>query len=131
MGVHVGEVYCFWDLGRGQQRNSDDEKTDDEKTDDEIRGDWNYIGDGINGGNRVLSAIGKGTDDVLFISGAVRKKLMDSPFTNDKKDLIDNLHNRGRRKDKHGKPWRVYEVNHTAAKWARIPDVLSDRSDKC
>jgi class 3 adenylate cyclase len=40
IGVHVGPVRCFWDPGRD---------------------DWNYVGDGINGGNRVLSAIGKET----------------------------------------------------------------------
>src|SRR5262249_29440945 len=36
MGVHVGLVHCFWDWGRDN---------------------WNYIGDGINGGQRVLATI--------------------------------------------------------------------------
>ena len=33
MGVHVGKVFGFYDIGRDG---------------------WNYVGDGINGGNRVL-----------------------------------------------------------------------------
>ncbi|MCH8047608.1 MAG: hypothetical protein IID44_28265 [Planctomycetes bacterium] len=109
MGAHVGEVYCFWDFGRNG---------------------WNFIGEGINGGNRVLSAIGKDADDVLFVSAEMRQKLVTAPYDNLNKDLVANLHNRGRRKDKHGKPWRVYEVNHTAAKWAEHPNVLLRPSDE-
>jgi class 3 adenylate cyclase len=94
IGVHVGEVYSFWDPGRQ---------------------DWNYIGEGINGGNRVLSAIDKGYDDQVFVSGDVRKAIMASPDADfEYKKLLANLHNRGRRPDKHGRPWRVYELNHTA-----------------
>ncbi len=93
MGVHVGPVYSFWDPGRN---------------------DWNYIGEGINGGQRVLSAIGKDTDDVLFISGQVRQALT---ANNDDSDpyprILASLQNRGRRADKHGMPWRVYEVHHS------------------
>jgi hypothetical protein len=93
MGVHIGPVYSFWDPGQK---------------------DWNYIGDGINGGQRVLSAIGKETDDVLFISGQVRQALT---ANNDDGDpyprILASLQNRGRRADKHGMPWRVYEVNHS------------------
>jgi class 3 adenylate cyclase len=77
MGVHVGPVYCFWDPGREN---------------------WNYIGDGINGGQRVLGAIGKETDDVLFISVQVRQALTasdkgDSPY----RQILAALQNRGRR----------------------------------
>ena len=94
MGVHVGRVYCFWDIGRNN---------------------WNYIGDGINGGNRVLSAIGKETDDVIFISADVRQEIMAQDVeTEPYKRTLANLQNRGRRNDKHGRPWRVYEVNHTS-----------------
>jgi hypothetical protein len=27
--------------------------------------------------------------------------------------ILGDAHNRGRKADKHGNPWRVYEVNHT------------------
>jgi hypothetical protein len=95
MGIHVGKVYCFWDIGRQG---------------------WNYIGDGINGGNRVLSAIGKDTDDVLFISAEARQEIVAQDVeTEPNRTLLANLHNRGRRNDKHGNPWRVYELNHTNA----------------
>lgn len=93
MGAHVGQVFSFWDPGRKA---------------------WNYIGEGINGGQRVLSAIGKDTDDALFISAQLRQKIIaqaDKPpiFP----DILGASHNRGRRSDKHGNHWRVYEVNHT------------------
>jgi class 3 adenylate cyclase len=90
MGVHVGPVRWFRDPGRDG---------------------WNYTGGGINGGNRVLSAIGKETDDVVFVSGEVRRAIAKD---NEKSPLLQALHNRGRRADKHGKPWRVYELNHSA-----------------
>lgn len=89
IGVHVGPVRCFWDPGRN---------------------DWNYVGDGINGGNRVLSAIGKDTDDVVFVSGEVRTELLG----NHGRPIVPHLHNRGRKADKHGRHWRVYELNHSA-----------------
>jgi class 3 adenylate cyclase len=102
MGVHCGPVYCFWDVGRR---------------------DWNYAGAGINGGNRVLQAIGKETDDVLFVSDAVRSRVIaKSDQTTFFRNLIGNLHNRGRRADKHGKLWRVFEVNHTGV--APLPTSL-------
>jgi hypothetical protein len=92
-GVHVGPVYCFWDIPRKA---------------------WNYIGDGINGGQRILAAIGKDTDDVMFLSDAVRSSLLalsdNRPYI---VRILSALHNRGRRADKHGNPWRVYELNHT------------------
>jgi class 3 adenylate cyclase len=92
VGVHVGPVYCFWDLGRN---------------------DWNYIGEGINGGQRVMSVIGRETDDVVFISSRVRQDLLASSDQESPARLIlANSQNRGRRHDKQGNPWRVYEVNH-------------------
>ena len=95
MGVHVGPVLCFWDPGRDN---------------------WNYIGSGINGGARVLEAIGKDLDDVVYISDAVRKRLRKSENMSGEPEgkILKNLLNRGRRPDKHGNPWRVYEMNHTA-----------------
>lgn len=99
IGVHSGPVFRFWDQGRK---------------------DWNYIGEGINGGNRVLAAIGKDTDDIVFVSGQVRSGLTTRihQIPNDEQDIIkkllDALQNRGRRSDKHGNHWRVYELNHAA-----------------
>jgi class 3 adenylate cyclase len=55
IGVHVGKARCFWDPGRK---------------------DWNYVGDGINGGSRVVAVIGKEMDDVVFVSAEVRQKIM-------------------------------------------------------
>jgi class 3 adenylate cyclase len=93
MGVHVGPVYCFWDVGRN---------------------DWNYIGEGINGGQRVMSVIGRETDDVVFISSRVRQELLaSSDHEGPARLLLSNAQNRGRRHDKQGNPWRVYEVSHT------------------
>jgi class 3 adenylate cyclase len=93
MGVHVGPVYCFWDPGRNG---------------------WNYIGEGINGGQRVFSAIGRETDDILFISSQVRQALLASSEEEPTARLIlANAQNKGRRLDKHGNAWRAYEVNHT------------------
>lgn len=98
VGAHIGPVRRFWDPGRG---------------------DWNYVGDGINGGNRVLSAIGKDTDDVVFVSGQFRSELQKSQVA---MHLLPHLHNRGRKNDKHGNPWRVYEFNHSA-----MYDIPSER----
>ena len=94
IGVHVGPVRCFWDPGRK---------------------DWNYVGEGINGGNRVLSAIGKDTDDVVFFSGELRSAIATSRTM--AAELVKDLHNRGRRKDKHDRYWRVYELNHSAKQY--------------
>jgi hypothetical protein len=90
MGLHVGPVRWFWDP-RYQR--------------------WNYVGQGINGGNRVLSAIGKETDDVVFVSGDVRAAIRAEQVGS---TLPKFMHNRGRRADKHNRLWRVYELNHSA-----------------
>jgi hypothetical protein len=102
IGVHTGRVFTFWDIGRDN---------------------WNYVGDGINGGNRVLSAIGKEADDILFISAQVRQKLIgreEPPCP----EILSCLQNRGRRADKHGNSWRVYELNHSALTAHRMPSDL-------
>jgi class 3 adenylate cyclase len=91
MGAHVGKVFSFYDPGRK---------------------DWNYIGDGINGGQRVLGAI-KEADDLLFISSQLRKAITPTSGNPGLSEIITNSINRGRRPDKHGKMWRVYEINHT------------------
>jgi len=98
VGVHVGLVYCFWDPGRGE------------------RGNCNYIGVGINGGQRVLAAIGKDKDDVVYVSGEARVALKkDDDRNGPVRAILDGFDNRGRVSDKHGKFWRVYELNHTRA----------------
>jgi hypothetical protein len=97
VGVHIGPVYCFWDFGRG------------------AGGNWNYIGDGINGGQRVLAAIGKDKDDSVFFSGEARMALrINADLPGPVPTILKNLQNRGRVADKHGKFWRVYELNHEA-----------------
>jgi class 3 adenylate cyclase len=102
MGAHVGPVYSFWDSGRDR---------------------WNYVGDGINGGNRVLAAVGKDQDDVIFISSDVRKEIQASQSdTFDLRVMLGCLTNRGRKQDKHGNAWRVYELNHTQLCANDIPD---------
>src|SRR5262249_23098152 len=104
MGVHVGKVYCFWDPGR--------------------KG-WNFIGEGINGGNRVLAAVGKEQDDVVFISGQVRKALLAVRQSHHlAPNILRCLINRGRKEDKHKNHWRVYELNHTALCGKEMPFLL-------
>ena len=93
MGAHTGATYSFWDTGRDA---------------------WNYVGDGINGGSRVLAAVGKDQDDVVFISSELRKAIQaTAPTAGGADSVLSCLTNRGRRSDKHGLLWRVYEVNHT------------------
>jgi hypothetical protein len=94
MGIHVEPVYFFWDEGRSG---------------------WNYIGRGINGGNRVVSAIGKDVDDVLFISDKVRREIISrNDGSTQCRVLIANMANRGRKADKHSNLWRVFEINYTS-----------------
>lgn len=105
MGVHEGPVYTFWDPGRK---------------------DWNYIGDGINGGSRVLAAVGKESDDVMYVSGQVRESIMARQMGTDPtySKLLECMLNRGRKNDKHGHPWRVYEVSHTTLVMKSLPSEL-------
>jgi hypothetical protein len=108
MSVHSGPVYSFWDPGRN---------------------DWNYIGDGINGGNRVLGAIGKDVDDVLFISAHIKQHLTaQTDGSRVHSSILNSLQNRGRRTDKHGNSWRVYEVNHTSAISSYFVDLVTTLS---
>jgi hypothetical protein len=111
MGVHTGPVFCFWDPGRNN---------------------WNYIGDGINGGQRVLSAIGKDSDDVVFVSRAVREHLAavtGGPMM--RTPVRTALHNRGRKADKHGGLWRVYELNHAFLFTPAVESSLETVSQPC
>ena len=109
IGVHVGPVYRFWDPGRD---------------------DWNYIGDGAIVGQRVLSAIGKDQDDVVFLSAETRRGLQahcdhQHTFTS----IVRWLQNRGRRVDKHGEPRRLYELNHTGYVRSIIDPAWLDATD--
>lgn len=104
MGIHCGSVYRFWDPGRR---------------------DWNYIGDGINGGNRVLSVIDKKYDDILFISDAVANEFISRPPGQSLGvDVRNCLEARGRQEDKHGRAWRVYLLNHTKLCERYVGDTL-------
>ncbi|MGD0464826.1 MAG: hypothetical protein ABSB74_20265 [Tepidisphaeraceae bacterium] len=100
MSVNTGPVYRFWDKwGAGP--------TD---------GRWNYVGRGITDGERVLSAIGKEKDDVVFLSADTRTRIMgaQSPdFPMYARDIPSYLQNRGRQEDKHKTFRRLYELNHT------------------
>ena len=114
IGVHIGPVFRFWDFGRN---------------------DWNYVGAGITGGQRVLSAVGKDTDDVVFVSSAVRQRIIsENRETTFHRTMRAEMQNRGRRADKHGNPWRIYEVNHTALLAMLLPlslragDAPADRT---
>lgn len=95
IGVHTGEVYRFWDWGRGGV-----------EADGTTHGDWNYIGDGINIGQRIISAIGSGMDDVVFASAETRQAL-EGDAEHPAAEMLPHLHNRGRRADKHGVLRRV------------------------
>ena len=109
IGVHYGPVYRFWDIGRR---------------------DWNYIGDGIIVGQRVLGTIGKDQDDVVFLSAETRREMQANseprhPFTS----IIRWLQNRGRRADKHGQLRRLYELNHTGYIRSVIDPAWLDATD--
>ncbi|MFL5244273.1 MAG: hypothetical protein ACJ8FY_19385 [Gemmataceae bacterium] len=122
MGVHVGPVYCFWDWGRGDRSCKESTTMENGTLKRTELGGWNYIGEGINGGQRVLAAAGKDADDIVFISSKVKQELTaldkgQSPC----RQILQCLMNRGRRLDKHNKPWRVYELNHTALCESNLP----------
>lgn len=90
-GVHVGSVERFYDPGRH---------------------DWNYVGEGINGVNRVLSVIPGSLANAIYLSSAVR-----ATFLRRTDELAmalkDNISNEGQLEDKHGIEWHVFSVNHT------------------
>lgn len=54
MGIHMGEVLSFYDYGRNG---------------------WNFTGNGINVGNRVLATINKKFDDLIHVSDSVRYQI--------------------------------------------------------
>lgn len=94
MGVHCGSVRFFWDDGPGRKN-------------------WNYVGEGINDASRVLSAIGRDKDDVVFVSAEVRAEIRKVTEAQHEDRYLSFMQNRGRRKDKHGKMRRVFELDHT------------------
>ncbi len=74
---------------------------------------WNLVGPGITGAERVLSAMGKDVDDVVYLSDRTRHKIMDLKESNAfAYRSIMHMQNRGRRADKHGQKRRIYELNH-------------------
>ena len=81
------------------------------------------MGDGINGGQRVLSAIGKETDDVVYVSGEARQEISRVPPL--RGVLFTKLENKGRREDKHRTFWRVYQLNHSAIEVSSCYAALS------
>lgn len=88
IGVHTGEVYRFWDYDH-----------------------WNYTGSGIIKGQRVISAIGKEQDDVVFVSSDTRQRILVEKHGH---FLASQMVNRGSRRDKHGERHRLYELNHVS-----------------
>jgi hypothetical protein len=95
VSVHTGPVYRFWDrLDRGAGR-------------------WNYVGEGITEGERVLSVIGKDKDDIIYMSAITRKKIRAERDSTSPYNATAWLQNRGRQEDKHKKFRGVYEINHT------------------
>ena len=108
IGVHVGPVYSFWDKHRGM---------------------WNYVGDGINGGQRVLGAMGKDTDDVVYVSSALRASVL----ADRKQDFPANklpgcMSNMGRRIDKQGRQWRIYMLDHSAVAGDYLPSIATEQT---
>jgi hypothetical protein len=96
MSVNTGPVYRFWDKwGPGP-----------------AEGRWNYLGQGITDGERVLSAIGKDKDDVVFLSADTRKRILAAPLPTHAREIVSYLQNRGRQEDKHRVLRRLYELNH-------------------
>jgi hypothetical protein len=107
ISVHVGPVYRFWDRFAGGGKE----------------GRWNYIGEGITEGERVLSAIGKDKDDIVYLSASTRKKIRAEREHNSPYNATPWLQNRGRQEDKHKKLRGVYEINHTGWMEAYAPDL--------
>jgi class 3 adenylate cyclase len=100
IGVHTGPVRWFWAVGVNGQ------------------GSWNYVGDGINDARRVIEAIGKDKDDVVYLSAECRAAMRQHISENDDEDDgVSYTFNRGRHRDKHKKPHRLYELDHV--RWAR------------
>ena len=102
VGIHFDWVFHFWDDYREGKM---------------VKGRRNYTGSGINGGRRVLDAIGPDLDDVVFLSYEVMQQLEDPA-------CLRCLVNKGTRKDKHQKRWRVYQLNHIELAWGWLPTAL-------
>lgn len=95
IGINTGEVLRFWDdVPSGVPR-------------------WNYVGVGITNAQRVLDAMGKDQDDVVYVSASTRAAARKSKI-NERNPIDGFLTNRGRREDKHRQMQRIYEANHSA-----------------
>jgi len=111
ISVHTGPVYRFWDKwGPGKDE-----------------GRWNYVGRGITDGERVLSAIGKDRDDIVFVSSATRQRMLTGQeFI--VAEIRQSLYNRGRQADKHGEFRRVYELDHTRLMAAEVARMIVEET---
>ena len=97
IAVHTGDVCRFWDAVPGAPER------------------WNYVGAGIIDTQRVLDAMGKTQDDVVYISAEARRVAREENERRNTQDPVEqHLINRGRHVDKHGVPHRIYEANHSA-----------------
>ena len=76
---------------------------------------YNYVGDGINGGARVMEGIEKKFRDVLYISEDLRERIIDD-------DLCDHTSHRGAVEDKHHKEWILYELEFFKTFVKTLPD---------
>jgi hypothetical protein len=108
--VNTGPVHRFWDRFGAPGNKS--------------AGRWNYVGEGITEGERVLTAIGKDKEDVIFISAKTRTIILGDYLRdqNSPHNATRWLQNRGRQRDKHGKFRSVYEINHTGWMAEYSPD---------
>ena len=106
IGVHTGPVCRFWDEVPGSI------------------GRWNYLGGGIIGAQRLLDAMGKDQDDVVYVSADARRAARVVPGNGDPVEKY--LTNRGRRRDKQEVAHRVYEANHSAWMVSRVTSAASD-----
>jgi hypothetical protein len=99
MSINTGLVYTFWDPYHQDSSEA---------------GRWNYVGQGITDGERVLTAIGKDKEDIIYVSAETRRKIL-SEYQNDRNSPYNAtrwLQNRGRQADKHDVLRGLYEINH-------------------
>lgn len=101
IGIHMGKVRCYWDKRLG------------------TKGGWNYVGDAINGGQRIVAMVKDDKlDNAIYISSQVYRVCYPSGTQSRETDLGQKITscclNRGTHEDKHHNAWRVYQLNHAA-----------------
>ena len=87
MGIHIGEVFRIWDM-----------------PDEKAGGRWNYIGDGINGGQRILETT-RCTSDVIHVSEEAQNSL-------GRERGADFFGRISEYMDKSGRTWRYCNLKH-------------------